>query len=131
MRSVRRGDGDEVPVREISAWTLTPKGGWEALRSAPRVAPRTTRELLEEGIAPPPRDRHPIALERALRELVRGREILFTLVERDLRLRYRQTALGALWAVLQPLLFVAVVTAVVGRIVRVGSEGVPYPPFFY
>lgn len=103
----------------------------ELVPPALRVHPRTTRELIELGTPPPARERLRPSLRASIAELIRAREVLFTFVERDLRLRYRQMALGALWAVLQPLLFMVVFTFVFGRIAKVGSEGVPYPVFAY
>ncbi|MBI4259818.1 MAG: ABC transporter permease [Actinobacteria bacterium] len=97
-------------------------------RKIPRVRPRTTAEL---DVEPPPRQRYPVRIGKALRELIRSREILFTFVERDLRVRYKQALLGAFWAVLQPLMLMVVFTIVFGRIARIGSEGIPYPIFAY
>ena len=59
------------------------------------------------------------------------RELLFFLVWRDLKVRYKQTALGVAWAVLQPLATMAIFSIVFGRMVKVPSEGVPYPIFAY
>jgi len=64
-----------------------------------------------------------------LRELAGAHELLYFLVLRNLKLRYKQTALGAAWAVLQPLLAMAVFTLVFGRLARLDSEGLPYPVF--
>jgi len=59
------------------------------------------------------------------------RELLFFLAWRDVKVRYKQTALGAAWAILQPLLTMVVFTIFFGRLAKVGSEGVPYPIFSY
>jgi homopolymeric O-antigen transport system permease protein len=64
-----------------------------------------------------------------LRELAAAHELLYFLVLRNLKLRYKQTALGAAWAVLQPLLTMAIFTVVFGRLARLGSDGLPYPVF--
>jgi lipopolysaccharide transport system permease protein len=64
-----------------------------------------------------------------LRELVDSHELLYFLVLRTLKLRYKQTALGVTWAVLQPLLTMAIFSVVFGRLAKLGSEGVPYPIF--
>lgn len=61
----------------------------------------------------------------------RFRELLVNLIVRDLKVLYRQAALGALWAVLQPVLTVAIFTVVFGRFVRVPSDGSPYPVFAF
>jgi len=64
-----------------------------------------------------------------LREFASAHELLYFLVLRNLKLRYKQTALGAAWALLQPLLTMAVFTVVFGRLARLGSDGLPYPVF--
>jgi lipopolysaccharide transport system permease protein len=66
-----------------------------------------------------------------LRELWTYRELLFFLAWRDVKVRYKQTALGVAWAVLQPLLGMVVFTLVFGRLAKVPSEGIPYPLFSY
>lgn len=65
------------------------------------------------------------------RELWRYRELLWFLALRDVKVRYKQTFLGAAWAILQPLLTMAVFSVVFGRLAGIPSEGVPYPVFAY
>ncbi len=97
-------------------------------KSILRVSPLTTDDL---SIEPPPKERYPVRMGKALRELWRARELMFTLVERDLRVRYKQAFLGGVWAVIQPLMLMVVFSVVFGKIARVGSEGLPYPVFAY
>ncbi len=59
------------------------------------------------------------------------RQLLYFLVWRDVKVRYKQTALGAAWAVLQPLLTMVIFTIFFGGLARVGSDGLPYPLFSY
>jgi lipopolysaccharide transport system permease protein len=66
-----------------------------------------------------------------LRELWDHRELLFFLSWRDVQLRYRHTTLGALWAILQPLLTTAVLTILFSRIPDFSPPGVPYPVYCY
>ncbi|MEA2558522.1 MAG: lipopolysaccharide transport system permease protein [Acidobacteriota bacterium] len=66
-----------------------------------------------------------------LDELWEHRELLYFFVWRDVKVRYKQTALGAAWAVLQPLLTMLIFTIFFGRMAGIGSEGVPYPIFSY
>lgn len=66
-----------------------------------------------------------------VRELWEFRELLYFLVWRNVRVRYKQTVLGALWAVLQPALFMIVFTAIFGRLAHLPSDNVPYPVFVY
>src|SRR3990172_4655403 len=66
-----------------------------------------------------------------LRELWQYRELLYFLVWRDIKVRYRQTVLGGLWAILQPLITMVIFSLVFGRLAQVPSDGVPYPLFSY
>ena len=66
-----------------------------------------------------------------LRDLWEYRELLYFLVWRDVKVRYKQTLLGAAWAILQPTLTMVVFTIFFGRLAKIGSEGVPYPIFSY
>ncbi|MGH7137065.1 MAG: ABC transporter permease [Pirellulales bacterium] len=65
------------------------------------------------------------------RELWRHRELLYFLAWRDVKVRYKQTLLGALWAILQPTLMMVVFTLVFGRGAQTSSSGVAYPLFVY
>jgi lipopolysaccharide transport system permease protein len=64
-----------------------------------------------------------------MRELWIYREVIFFLVWRDFKVRYRQTAIGIAWAVLQPMLTVAIFTILFSRLAKLPSDGVPYPLF--
>jgi homopolymeric O-antigen transport system permease protein len=66
-----------------------------------------------------------------LRELWSHRELLYFLSWRDVKVRYKQTLLGAAWAVLQPLLGMVVFTLFFGKLAKVPSDGIPYPIFAY
>jgi lipopolysaccharide transport system permease protein len=66
-----------------------------------------------------------------LRDLWVYRELIYFLVWRDVKVRYKQTFLGAAWAVLQPLMTMVVFTIFFGRLAKVGSDGLPYPIFSY
>jgi lipopolysaccharide transport system permease protein len=66
-----------------------------------------------------------------LRELWEYRELLYFLVWRDIKVRYKQTVLGAGWAILQPFLTMVVFSIFFGNLARVPSDGVPYPIFAY
>jgi lipopolysaccharide transport system permease protein len=66
-----------------------------------------------------------------LPELWHYRELLVFLAWRDVKVRYKQTALGVVWAVLQPLLGMVVFTVFFGRLAKVPSDGIPYPLFSY
>ena len=66
-----------------------------------------------------------------LAEIWRHRELLVALLERDIKVRYKQAALGLSWALLQPLLTMLVMALIFGRLAAVPSDGVPYPAFVY
>jgi len=58
-------------------------------------------------------------------------ELLYFLVWRDVKVRYKQTVLGAAWAILQPFLTMVVFSVFFGRLAKVPSDGIPYPVFAY
>lgn len=66
-----------------------------------------------------------------LRDLWEYRELLYFLTWRDIKVRYKQTALGAAWAVLQPMAAMLVFSVFFGRLVKVPSDGLPYPLFAF
>ncbi len=66
-----------------------------------------------------------------LRELWEYRELLYFLVWRDIKVRYKQTLLGAAWAVIQPFMTMVVFSIFFGRLAGVPSDGIPYPIFAY
>ena len=66
-----------------------------------------------------------------LRELWEYRELLYFLVWRDVKVRYKQTALGATWAILQPFLTMVVFSVFFGGLAKVPSDGIPYPVFSF
>ena len=66
-----------------------------------------------------------------LRELWHYRELIYFLTWRDIKVRYKQTAIGIAWALLQPLAMMLVFTLFFGTLARIPSDGVPYPLFAY
>ena len=69
--------------------------------------------------------------EGAFQELWSHRELLFFLAWRDVKVRYKQTGLGILWALMQPLLTMAIFTVIFARFAHVGTGGVPAPIFYF
>src|SRR5262249_18707878 len=69
------------------------------------------------------------ALAINFRELWEGRELLFFLAWREVRVRYKQTALGIVWILIQPLVTMIIFSLIFGRLARLPSEGIPYPLF--
>lgn len=70
-------------------------------------------------------------LDLNLRELWDYRELLYFFVWRDLKVRYKQTAVGALWAILQPFLTMLVFSLFFGRLAHIPSNGLPHSVFYY
>lgn len=66
-----------------------------------------------------------------LREFWSSRELLYFMIWRDVKVRYKQTALGVAWAVIQPLFTMLIFTIFFGRLAGIPSENVPYPVFAY
>lgn len=66
-----------------------------------------------------------------LRELWDYRELLYFFIWRDIKVRYKQTVLGAAWAIIQPVFTMVVFSLVFGRLAQIPSDGMPYPIFAY
>src|SRR3972149_4348611 len=65
------------------------------------------------------------------KELVAYRDLFYFLVSRDIKVRYKQTVLGGLWAIIQPFFLMVVFSVFFGRLAKIPSDGVPYPIFSY
>ncbi len=70
-------------------------------------------------------------LDLDLRELWAARELLYFFVWRDVKVRYKQTAIGAAWAVIQPFMTMVVFSLFFGALAKIPSHGLPYPVFYY
>jgi len=66
-----------------------------------------------------------------LHELWEYRELLYFLIWRDIKVRYKQTVLGAAWAIIQPFFTMVVFSLFFGKLARMPSDGIPYPVFTY
>src|ERR1700756_5075068 len=99
------------------------------------TAPPQSVAPLEAHSSPPPaivRIEPPRGwLELRLAEVWEYRELLYFFAMRDIKIRYKQTAIGVLWVVLQPLLTMGVFTIVFGRLAKRPSQGLPYPVFYF
>jgi lipopolysaccharide transport system permease protein len=71
------------------------------------------------------------SLGQTLRELWQHRELLYFLVWKDIKVKYKQAALGIAWAVLQPVLGMLLFTLLFGRVAKLPSDGLPYPLFYF
>ena len=84
-----------------------------------------TQEELPVTIITPPKKWVPVNLT----ELWAYHELLYIFTWRDVKLRYKQTALGAAWAIIQPLFAMVIFTVIFGGLAKIPSDGVPYPLF--
>ena len=66
-----------------------------------------------------------------INEILKYRELLISITLREIKVKYKQSILGMLWSILQPLLMMIVFTIVFSKFVRVPSDGIPYPIFSY
>jgi len=66
-----------------------------------------------------------------LRDVWQYKELLYFLVWRDVKVRYKQTLIGALWAILQPLITMVIFTVIFGKFAKMPSDNLPYPVFAY
>jgi len=117
---------NEVPITLINPKSIAAEEGTNHLVQRPDSAeplPYPTPGILIEA------PRRWEALD--LLELWRYRELLYFLAWRDVMVRYKQTMIGAAWAILQPFLTMVVFSILFGGLLSVPSEGVPYPVFSY
>jgi lipopolysaccharide transport system permease protein len=99
-----------------------------SLTASPQSAPLTPRPGASATIRiEPPRS----LFELRLREVWAYRELLYFFVWRDVKIRYKQTAIGVLWVILQPVLNMLVFTLFFGRLAKLPSDGLPYPVFYF
>ncbi len=114
---VTKGDGEQMATQNMTQATVepvtSPKG--VAVTTPPTIVLRPTK-----GWA-----------QLKLREVWDYRELLYFLTWRDILVRYKQTVLGAAWAILQPLLAMVIFTIFFGRLAKIPSGGVPYSLFNY
>jgi len=90
------------------------------------TAARDTKDL-PMLIIKPPRKWVPVDFH----ELWNYRELLISFTMRDIKIRYKQTALGFLWAIIQPLFMMVIFTIIFGGFAKIPSDGVPYPLFSF
>jgi homopolymeric O-antigen transport system permease protein len=97
------------------------------LEQSPVAAPHETIAALPHLVLVPDTQR----IRLNLREIWEYRELLVFLSWRDVKVRYRQTVLGAVWAILQPLVAMVIFSVIFGQLAKLPSDGIPYPIFTY
>lgn len=105
------------------------KQGGGLTSDAPPPTPALPPSLPEEPLVIIEPERGGVGL--GLRESWEYRELLYFLAWRDVKVRYKQTTLGLLWVVMQPLLMTVIFTVFLGVLARVPSDGLPYPLMVY
>jgi len=112
-------------VQELIEETVTGQEAETGSASVPatRAEPRPTYHLRIEP------SRGWVSLK--LRELWEYRELLYFLTWRDVKVRYKQTVLGAAWAIIQPFFTMVVFSLFFGNLAKIPSDGIPYPIFSY
>ena len=70
-------------------------------------------------------------LNAGFAELWKAREMCFFFAWRDIKVRYKQTALGVIWVILQPLIATGAYTLIFGKIAKMPTEGLPYVLFYF
>jgi lipopolysaccharide transport system permease protein len=94
--------------------------------------PAVATPLVQASVSPMVRIEPPRGwLELRLREVWHYHELLYFFVWRDVKIRYKQTAIGIAWVILQPLLTMGVFTVFFGRLAKLPSQGLPYPVFYF
>jgi lipopolysaccharide transport system permease protein len=114
---------------------VTPENSAHVIGTPLEVSPKSTKLAEERAPLPdapvvviePPKFWVPVDLSG----LWAYRELLYFLTWRDVKIRYKQTVLGAIWAILQPLLTMLIFTLFFGQLAGVPSDGIPYPIFAY
>jgi ABC-type polysaccharide/polyol phosphate export permease len=96
-----------------------------------RVRPGDSLRDLPDLPPPQLRYRRPAGLGRSARELWKNRELLRSLVERDLRARYKQATLGFLWALVPPVSLLLVFVVLADHLTNINTKGVPYALFAF
>ena len=109
-------------LKPAAALTDSGEPATPAPEGAPPALPESPLVTIEPGRS---------AGVSALRDLWHFRELLYFLVWRDLKVRYKQTALGVAWVVMQPLLTTVVFSVFLGLLARVPSDDAPYPVFVF
>ena len=91
----------------------------------------TTTQALPHNLTLPTRRLAPVSgwSLRRLQEIWLYRELLYFLIWRDIKVRYKQTVLGAGWAIIQPVMQMVVFTIFFGNLAGLSSDGIPYPLF--
>jgi lipopolysaccharide transport system permease protein len=105
------------------AIALLPADRSEFMNKASGLIVDDVPELMEVGRSQ--------GIGQALSDLWHHRELLYFLVWKDIKVKYKQTVLGVAWVILQPLLGMALFTLLFGRVAKLPSDGLPYPLFYY
>jgi lipopolysaccharide transport system permease protein len=122
-------------LKKTSKIAVTPENSSQVIAATLEVSPSSTKLAGQRSPLP---DAPVVVIEPSrfwvaldLRGLWAYRELLYFLMWRDVKVRYKQTMLGAAWAIIQPLLTMLIFTLFFGQLAGVPSDGIPYPIFAY
>lgn len=121
-RLAREKPGNSTPHAQQNSPIMEMPDSLEATRALPLSNPHRLRLVIEPA-------RGWVSLQ--LRDLWEYRELLYFLVWRDVKVKYKQTALGAAWAIIQPFFTMVVFSLFFGKLGKIPSDGIPYPIFAY
>lgn len=106
---------------------LDTKYKWELLMSGKKKTKSSEDTIKWTTIIQP----HYNILDLKLKEIIKYRDLVFLFVKRDFITKYKQTVLGPLWYVIQPLISTVMFTFIFGNLANISTEGVPYVLFYY
>jgi lipopolysaccharide transport system permease protein len=115
MRNTEQQNAEALPAESVLAPQIDAPLQEESLADEPVVVIEPRRRLFDVGLT----------------SLWEYRELLYFLVWRDLKVRYKQTIIGIGWTVLQPLIAMVIFTIIFGHLAKIPSDGVPYPIFAF
>ena len=119
----------EKPIATSSTSTLTPyaETGSDDTQESRKIAKSNPEREIPVIRLQPSKGWVPVKLN----ELWEYRELLFFMIWRDVKVRYKQTILGMSWAIIQPFFTMVIFSLFFGRLAQVPSDGIPYPIFSY
>jgi lipopolysaccharide transport system permease protein len=128
-----------IQASELDTQMNPPDGPIQDIQTTPSSVQAAHNPIADGGLRPKTTSRLPrVRIEPStgwvslkIKELWEYRELLYFLTWRDIKVRYKQTTLGAAWAIIQPFLTMVVFSLFFGRLANVPSDGLPYPIFSY
>lgn len=129
----KKADPNAGRATDATCWVRLPLVKHDASRPLPTMLSEFVPDIRDELPAEPlvTITAHGRRGRRYLRELWASRDILYLLIWREVAVRYKQTIFGVAWAIMQPLFAMIIFSVCFGVVVKVPSDGLPYPLFAY